>query len=82
MYYIVYLTRNIINQKIYVGVHSTYNLKDSYLGSGNALKSAFKKHGRRNFERTVLHYCLTEENMYDWEASIVTQDFLDRPDHI
>lgn len=32
MHYTVYQTTNLINSKIYVGVHATEDLNDSYLG--------------------------------------------------
>lgn len=37
-YHIIYKTTNLINGKIYVGMHSTDNLNDGYLGSGWILK--------------------------------------------
>jgi len=76
IYHLVYLTRNLINGKIYIGKHSTTNLDDGYLGSGKHLKLAFKKYGRENFRRTILHYCLTEQDAYDIEAQIVTKEFI------
>ena len=45
----IYLTKNIVNGKSYVGKH-TYRGKDSfdknYLGSGYLLKRAIKKYGK------------------------------------
>lgn len=76
MYHIVYLTTNLLNGKFYVGVHSTYNLDDGYLGSGLAMLRAIKKHGKHNFKRQILHYCLTAEDTLTHEAQIVNEQFL------
>ena len=69
MEYIVYLTKNIINNKIYVGVHHTDdpNIFDGYLGRGlwknhtRYIKNpiapfhyAVRKYGVENFKREVL----------------------------
>lgn len=80
MYHIVYLTTNLVNQKIYVGVHSTYNLDDGYLGSGNRIKYAIKKYGKENFRRDILYYCLTFDESLDLEEMIVDDVFLQRDD--
>jgi hypothetical protein len=48
-YHIVYLIRNLVNYKIYVGVHSTQNLYDGYLGSGKILKLDILKYGKEKF---------------------------------
>ena len=69
MEYIVYLTKNIINNKIYVGVHHTDdpNIFDGYLGRGlwknhtRYIKNpiapfhyAVRKYGVENFKREIL----------------------------
>ena len=56
---IIYLTRNLINGKVYVGMHTKDN--QNYLGSGKYLNRAIKKYGRENFTRTDLDIFLTIE---------------------
>jgi len=62
MYHIVYLTTNLVNSKIYIGVHSTYNLDDGYIGSGKTLLKAIKKYGKEilniKYFITVLIYMM------------------------
>ena len=80
MWHIVYLTRNLVNGKIYVGVHSTWNLNDGYTGSSVPLNKAIAKHGIDNVERIVLHYCLSREDAFAWEKHIVDESFISRND--
>ena len=42
MYYYLYKITNKINQKVYIGVHTTSNMEDGYMGSGKYLKRAIK----------------------------------------
>jgi len=51
---VIYKTTNIINNKIYVGQHRTNNINDNYLGSGQLLVKAIKKHGKTNFKKDIL----------------------------
>ena len=57
--YFVYITRNKINNKMYVGI-TNGNDKD-YLGSGIRLKNAVKKYGKENFENSILEECESVE---------------------
>ena len=81
MYHIIYLTRNLVNNKIYIGKKcSLLNLNTKYLGSGNEIKDAIKKYGAENFERIILYYCLSKEHAAEMEAMIVDEWFVKRKD--
>ena len=95
MKYIVYKTINLINNKIYIGVHRTNpDINDGYIGCGVTRKDkkekikgfpkAVAKYGYKNFKRVTLYeYPDTEEGMklaYQKEAEIVNMDFVKRHD--
>lgn len=80
MFYTVYKTTNLINGKIYVGIHATKKLDDDYLGSGSLIKAAVNKYGSENFIREYIRICETPEEMFNLEAEIVNEDFVKRSD--
>ncbi len=75
MHYIVYQTTNLLNDKVYRGIHQTKNLDDGYLGSGTHLKHAVKKYGRENFNKEILYRFDTEQDMLLKEAELVDEDW-------
>lgn len=77
--YFVYLTRNLINNKIYVGVHKTTNIDDGYMGSGKYLQRAIKKYGVENFSREILCVTETYNQSFEIEELIVDQKFVKSP---
>ena len=80
MHYTIYETKNMLNGKIYVGLHKTTDLSDSYLGSGILVCNAIKKYGRHNFTKTVLFVFSTKDEMIAKEKEIVTEEFCTRDD--
>ena len=80
VYYYLYQITNLVNGKIYVGVHRTDNLKDGYMGSGVYLKRAQQKHGIENFEKKLLQFFENEKDMYSAESYMVDISFVSRKD--
>ena len=74
MYYFIYKTTNKINGKYYIGMHKTDDLEDGYLGSGTYFRRALEKYGKENFEREILEYCNSDEEMHNAEARYITED--------
>lgn len=75
MYYIVYRTTNLINNKFYVGIHKQKNKEfDGYYGSGLLLIRAIEKYGIDNFSRETLYECETWTECRKLEKEIVNVD--------
>lgn len=75
-YYFLYRTVNLVNGKFYVGVHSTNDICDDYIGSGVLLKRAIKRYGIDNFRRDILLFFSNENMMYNYESCIVNDEFI------
>jgi hypothetical protein len=95
MKYIVYLTTNKVNNKIYVGVHKTEdsNKFDNYIGCGvyitspktyknpkTPFQSAVLKYGVNNFIRHTIRVFNNLNDALDLEKRIVNQEFIKRTD--
>lgn len=55
---IIYITKNLINNKKYIGKDSHND--PEYLGSGTLLLEDIKKYGKENFKKEILEYCIKE----------------------
>lgn len=73
--YIVYKTTLKLDDRIYIGVHGQED-QDNYLGSGKHLKRALEYYGSANFEREILFTYDDEDQAYDKEAELVTEEFV------
>jgi group I intron endonuclease len=78
-YHFIYKTTNLKNGNFYIGMHSTSNLEDGYLGSGNRLRRAIRKHGKENFKLEILELFESRENLANREKELVNEDLLKDP---
>ncbi len=79
MKHCVYTTTNMKNGKMYIGIHSTVDMDDGYLGSGSKLKEDIKKYGKDDFIKQVMHVFDTREEAFACEHDIVTQGIVEDP---
>lgn len=76
----VYKITNLLNNKIYIGVHSTDDLNDGYMGSGRAITNAIRRYGVENFKKEILVDFETAELAYRLEKMLVDEKFIKRKD--
>ena len=76
----LYKIENKLNEKFYIGVHSTDDINDGYMGSGDLIIKAIKKYGKNNFLKTVLKYCDNRELLMELEKKVVNKKFVARKD--
>ncbi len=82
-YHYIYLTQNLLNGKFYIGKHTYLSYTNSYIGSGNKVKSekcpfnlAIKKYGKGNFKKTILKFFETSKEAFDGEKELLSLDFI------
>jgi len=78
-YFFIYKTTNLINGKYYIGMHSTSNLKDGYLGSGTYLRRSIRKYGKENFKCKILEFCRDREELVKREQELVHEELIKDP---
>lgn len=75
-YHYVYRTVNKLNGMEYIGVHSTNDMDDGYVGSGTYFRNALKKYGEHNFEKQIIELFATRSEALKREREIVNYDFV------
>jgi len=79
-YHFIYKTTNILSGKYYIGMHSTNDLEDGYLGSGKRLRYSLNKYGDENHKREILEYCKTRDELKSREEEIITLNEIAKKD--
>ncbi len=72
-FHFIYKTTNLINGKFYIGMHSTSNINDKYIGSGTRLKYAIRKYGITNFKLEIIEWCENREELIKREKEIINE---------
>ena len=72
----IYKTTCNFNQKYYIGMHSTSNLEDGYMGSGKRLRYSIRKYGKDNHTKIILEFLPNRESLKEREIEIVNSDLL------
>lgn len=75
-YHYFYKITNKYTNQYYLGIHSTNDLNDNYMGSGTFLKKEYKKYGRDCFVKEILKFFDNREDLIDYEKQIVNENTL------
>ena len=74
-HYIYKITCNVTN-RFYIGMHSTDNLNDGYLGSGKRLWFSINYHGKENHTKEILEFLETRELLKEREKFLVNKELI------
>lgn len=77
MVHYVYIIRNLVNMKIYIGKHSSSSLENDYYGSGKLINEAISKYGKENFTKEILYVASSIEDALYAESLFVTEEFVE-----
>lgn len=75
-YHIIYKTTCLVTGRYYIGMHSTDNLDDGYLGSGVHLTRSVKKYGKEQHLREILEFLPNRDLLKAREEELVTEDIV------
>jgi hypothetical protein len=78
-FHVIYKTTCLITGKWYIGMHSTDNINDGYLGSGSILSRSVKKYGKENHRYEILEYLPTRKLLVLREEEILTKELRTNP---
>lgn len=78
-HHIIYKTTCLVTGKWYIGMHSTNDLDDGYLGSGKRLWYSIKKHGKEQHRREILEHLPDRETLALREEQILTHELKSDP---
>ncbi len=76
-HYIYRITRLDESGRYYIGMHSTDDLEDGYLGSGQILWRSIKKHGKEKHIKEILEFLPTRDLLKLREKELITKELVD-----
>jgi len=78
-YHILYKITCTVTDDFYIGVHSTKNLDDGYLGSGKRIGYSVIKYGKQNHTKEILEFCESRQQLMIREREVVNEKLLLNP---
>ena len=78
-YHYIYKTTCIVTNRYYIGMHSTDDLEDGYIGSGQRLWKSINKYGKENHIKEILEFLSNREDLKLRERALVNEEVLKDP---
>ena len=78
-YHYIYKITCLKNGRYYIGMHSTDNLEDGYMGGGKKVKNSIKKYGKDVHKKEILEFAENREILGKREFELVNEELLTDP---
>lgn len=78
-YHVIYKTTCTVTGKWYIGMHSTDDVNDGYMGSGSIIARSIKKHGKDNHVIEIVEYLPDRKSLSLREEEILTKELRKDP---
>jgi group I intron endonuclease len=78
-HHIIYKTICTATNKYYIGMHSTDNLEDGYIGSGQILWRSIKKYGKDLHVCEILEHLPDRKSLIERESEMVNVEIINDP---
>lgn len=79
MKHFIYKTTCLVTGKFYLGMHSTENENDGYMGSGKILLRSLKKYGKDQHRFEILEFLSDRQTLQAREREIITEELISDP---
>lgn len=78
-YHYLYKITCLNNDRYYIGIHSTDNLEDDYMGGGKRIKNSVRKHGKDAHRKEILEFFENRSSLVNREVQLVNMELLNDP---
>lgn len=75
-FHYIYRITNTKNGNYYIGMHSTNNLEDGYMGGGKRIRNSIRRHGLESHTKEILEFLDDRESLKKREEEIVNESLL------
>jgi hypothetical protein len=75
-FHYIYKITNTKNGNYYIGMHSTSNLEDGYMGGGIRIRNSIRKHGLEVHTKEILEFLDNRKSLSEREKEIVNESLL------
>lgn len=78
-YHYIYRITCLKNNRYYIGMHSTENLNDGYMGGGRKIVNSVKKYGKEYHRKEILEFLEDRDLLRKRESEIITEELINDP---
>jgi hypothetical protein len=75
-YHYIYKTICLVTERYYIGMHSTDDLEDGYIGSGKRLRYSINKYGKENHKMEILEFLPNRKALRERERELITEEMI------